>query len=195
MDMNELAQRLAQHLLQSPALAANLQIPGLPRPGPVPHAPDNRWKLEEIGIFEPDLPVDERHPAGDVITVGRDTIYRNVDAFCERILDAISSKGAELVRDNLQSCLRGQAIRWFTHELAAIDKRAIRGDATEGLEQWITRLQDRFRPRMAQAVRENNELFFRIADVRAGKRLIHYFQSKLLRARAAGYNTVHAQLI
>jgi hypothetical protein len=194
LDMNDLVQRLTQHLIQNPNLAAALG-PAANRAAPATTTADTRWRLEEIGIFEPDLPIDERHPEGDVITVGRDTIYRNVDAFCERILDAISSKGHEVVRDNLQSCLRGQAIRWFTHELAAIDKRAIRADPTQTLEQWTTRLQDRFRPRMAQAVRENNDLSFRISDIRAGKRVIHYFQTKILRARAAGFETVHAQLI
>ena len=112
--MNELINRLAQHITQNPNLATLLQGPAGPRgaPGAAPAATvDTRWRLEEIGIFEPDLPVDDRHPQGDVITVGHDTIYHNVDAFCECMLDAISSKGAEVVRDNLQSYLRGQVIR------------------------------------------------------------------------------------
>jgi Reverse transcriptase (RNA-dependent DNA polymerase) len=49
---------------------------------------DTRWRIEEFGLFQPDLQVDERNPPGDVITVGKDSIYRNVDAFCERIKDA-----------------------------------------------------------------------------------------------------------
>jgi hypothetical protein len=57
--------------------------------------------MEEFGLFEPDLAVDDRNPAGDIVTVGKDSIYRNVDAFCERIRDAISTKGPEPVRDDL----------------------------------------------------------------------------------------------
>ena len=53
----------------------------------------------------------------------------------------------------------------------------------------------RFRPRMAQAVRENTELIHRVADIRAGKSILTYFQTKLLQSRAAGFNTTHAQLI
>jgi hypothetical protein len=67
------------------------------------------WRIEEFGLFEPDLPIDDRHPPGDVVTVGRDTIYRNVDAFIERIKDAIRTKTPATVRDNLHLCLRGQA--------------------------------------------------------------------------------------
>jgi hypothetical protein len=38
---------------------------------------------------------------------------------------------------------------------------------------------------MAQAVRENSELTFRIVDIRAGKRVLAYFRSKILKACAA----------
>ena len=152
------------------------------------------WRLEEFGLFEPDLPVDDRHPPGDVITVGRDTIYRNVDAFLERMKDAIASKTPEVVRDNLHLCLRGSASRWYTFEIKPVDKRSIRADLTPDLDQWTDRLQERFRPRMAQAAQENSLLTFTRDDVRNGKKVATYFQSKILRARAAGFSSVHAQL-
>ena len=32
---------------------------------------DNRWKIEEFGLFQPDFkPVDEKNPIGDLISVG-----------------------------------------------------------------------------------------------------------------------------
>jgi hypothetical protein len=192
-ELTNLVNLLSQYLQQNPNLAATLQ--GNARPPAPSQVAEGRWRLEEVGIFEPDLSVDDRHPAGDAVTVGRDTIYRNVDAFCEHIADAISSKGAVMVRDNLQSCLRGQALRWYTHELAATDKTFLRTDISPNLDQWIVCLRDRFRPRMAQAVRENTELSFRIVDIRAGRRVTEYFQSKILCARAAGFESTHAQLI
>jgi hypothetical protein len=156
---------------------------------------DTRWRIEEFGLFQPDLQVDERNPPGDVITVGKDSVYRNVDAFCERIKDAIATKGAVTVRDNLHLCLRGAASRWWTFEVSDIDKEAVRADNTQNLQQWNARLTARFRPRMAQAVRENSELSFKISDIRAGKRVLAYFQSKILKARAAGFESVQGQLI
>jgi hypothetical protein len=191
-DLTNLVNLLSQHLQQNPGLAATLQGG---RPVGAPATIEHRWRLEEVGIFEPDLPIDDRNPSGDAVTVGRDTIYRNVDAFCERIADAIASKGSITVRDNLQSCLRGQALRWYTHELAATDKTFIRNDLSPNLDHWIIRLRDRFRPRLAQAVRENSELMFRIGDIRAGRRVSEYFQSNVLRARAAGFESTHAQLV
>jgi hypothetical protein len=167
-------------------------------PGPAgPVAPgaaqiDTRWRIEEFGLFEPDLIVDATHPPGDIVTIGRDTIYRNVDAFVERIKDAIATKGPETIRDNLHLCLRGHASRWWTFELSDIDKNAIRADATPRLDQWTARLTVCFRPRMAQAARENTGLRFRISDIRAGKRVLDYFQTKILKARAAGFESTQA---
>lgn len=142
-ELTNLVNLLSQYLQQNLNLAATLQ--GNARPPAPTQAAEGRWRLEEVGIFEPDLPVDDHHPARDAVTVGRDTIYRNVNAFCERIADAISSKGAVMVRDNLQSCLRGQALRWYTHELATTDKTFLRTDISPNLDQWIVRLHDRFR--------------------------------------------------
>jgi hypothetical protein len=36
---------------------------------------------------------------------------------------------------------------------------------------------------MAQAARENTDLRFRISDIRAGRRVLDYFQTKILKAR------------
>jgi hypothetical protein len=156
---------------------------------------DTRWRIEEFGLFEPDLVIDDRHPPGDVITIGRDSIYQNVDAFCERIRDAIATKGAETVRDNLHLCLRSAATRWLTFEVSEIDKLAIRGENTLQLTQWTARLLVRFRPRMAQAVRENSELTFTHSNMREEKKVLTYFQSKILKSRAAGFESLQGQLI
>src|SRR5579862_4607176 len=195
-DLQAVVQAVMTEMLNNQAflnLRNNLP-PGQNQPPPVPPQ-DTRWRIEEFDLFEPDLPIDDRHPAGDVITVGRDTIYRNVDAFAERIKDAIATKGSALVRDNLHLCLRGAATRWYTFELSDLNKAAMRNDATPSLDEWIGHLTTHFRPRMAQAVRENTELLFRISDIKAGKPILTYFQTKLLRSRAAGFNTTQAQLI
>jgi hypothetical protein len=193
-DLQAIVQAVMTEILNNQAFA-NIRNNAPPAPPAPVQGHDNRWRIEEFGLFEPDLPIDDRHPAGDVITVGRDTIYRNVDTFVERIKDAIATKGAPLVCDNLHLCLRGAATRWYTFEVSDLNKQAMRTDMTPSLDQWIGHLTLRFRPRMAQAVRENSELSFHISDIRAGKSILTYFQSKLLRSRAAGFSTVHAQLI
>jgi len=41
----------------------------------------------------------------------KDTVYRNVDAFCKYIVKFARDKGAEIVRDNLYLCLYSAASR------------------------------------------------------------------------------------
>jgi hypothetical protein len=120
-DIQAIVQAVMTEMLNNQAFANLRNVRAQNAPPPVPPAHNTRWRIEEFGFFEPDLPVDERHPAGDVITVGRDTIYRNVDAFVERIKDAIATKGAPVVRDNLHLCLRGAATRWYTFEVSVVD--------------------------------------------------------------------------
>ena len=39
----------------------------------------------ELGFFQPDLPVDNQYPDRDVIIIGKDIIYRDINAFYEYI--------------------------------------------------------------------------------------------------------------
>jgi hypothetical protein len=192
-DLQAIVQAVMTEMLNNQAFA-NLRNNAPVQPAALPPH-DTRWRIEEFGLFEPDLVIDDRHPPGDVITVGRDTIYRNVDAFIERIKDAIATKGAAIVRDNVHLCLCGAATRWYIFEVSDLNKQAMRTDVSPALDQWIGHLTARFRPRMAQAVRENSEVTFKISDIRAGKSILSYFQSKLLCSHAAGFSSVHLQLI
>ena len=175
------------------AVRGNPPAPPAP-PNPPPPQIDNRWRIEDFGYFQPDLPVDERSPAGDMCTVGKDTYYRDVEAFCERIKDAIASRDPVQVRDNLHLCLRGSAQRWWVHEVKSLDKDSIRADPTPTLNQWTGRLKARFRPRLAQALRENEQTTFRMSDFRAGVSIRSYFQTKLLRAASCGFETDQGKL-
>jgi hypothetical protein len=192
--MQQIIAGLAANLRNDPQLRQQIQGPPGP-PGNPGEVLDNRWRIEEFGLFQPDLQVDSSHPAGDVVTIGKDTFYRNVDAFCERVRDAVSLKGPDVVRENLHLCLRGTASRWWTFELSELDKQAIRRDDTPRLSQWTGRLTSRFRPRLAQAMRENSDLVFQISDVRAEQSVLVYFQSKLLRARSCGFESTQAALL
>jgi hypothetical protein len=97
--IEELLDAVVKKLTTDPQFVEHLRGEPGP-PGPISVAGNgllnNRWRIEEFGLFEPDLRVDAAHPAGDVVTIGRDTIYRNVDAFCEQIRDAAATKGSEV---------------------------------------------------------------------------------------------------
>jgi len=58
-------------------------------------------RKEEFDFFQPELSAGHENPAGDVITIERDIIYRNVDAFCERVKDSVVTKELDVARGNL----------------------------------------------------------------------------------------------
>jgi len=96
---------------------------------------DTKWHIEEFRLFQPNLAIDDYNPAGDMISVGQDTIYRKVDAFCECIVESARDKGAEIVRDNLHLCLCDATSRWWTFEVPDVDKRTIKSDRSETLDE------------------------------------------------------------
>lgn len=49
-----------------------------------------------------------------MVREGKDVYYRSVHLFIERVKDSILTKGEELVRTNLNTCLRGTALIWYT---------------------------------------------------------------------------------
>jgi len=65
-------------------------------------------------------------------------------------------------------------------KVSDIDKMAIRNDPSPTLIQWTTRLQQRFHPRMAQAVCELQELMYQVDDVQKEQSVVSYMQSKVL---------------
>lgn len=77
--------------------------------------------------------------------------------FIDRIKDVARSKGAELLRNNLQICLRGETIKWYSCQGTDNEKRLL----TYGndVHEWSRILPERFGPTkasgMAVRVREH----------------------------------------
>ena len=82
---------------------------------------------------------------------GKDTIFRDVHLFVERVKDIAAVKGDELVRQNLSTCLKGMALTWYTSELIPDQKRLLK--LGHGIEEWEQKLVARFkeRPNIAMA--------------------------------------------
>ena len=87
------------------------------------------WQLADLGYFNPML--DKSYGKGEVVTVGKDVYYRSVILFIERIKDLASVKGAILVRSNINTCLRGTALTWYTAELLNLERVGLRADEND----------------------------------------------------------------
>ena len=66
------------------------------------------WKPEELGFFDPHLSAS--YEVGSMIRDDRDMMYRSVHLFAERILRLSITKDQELLRTNLNTCLRDTAM-------------------------------------------------------------------------------------
>ncbi|THC87243.1 hypothetical protein EYZ11_013309 [Aspergillus tanneri] len=51
---------------------------------------------------------------------------KDINVFVDRVKDVIAYKGEEMVKANLQACLRGSSLSWFTSELSEFEKAALR---------------------------------------------------------------------
>jgi len=63
------------------------------------------FKAEELGFFDPEFPIE--YGLGDVVKTGKNTIYRSVHLFVQRITDMASIKDDKVINYNLPLCLRG----------------------------------------------------------------------------------------
>ena len=55
--------------------------------------------------------------------------------FIERIWDMAMIKGAQLVRINLNTCLHGASLAWYTSELSNLERVGLQNDEN-GVEEW-----------------------------------------------------------
>ena len=58
--------------------------------------------------------------------MGKDTYFRSVIPFIDRIKDLAATKGHASVKANLSTALRGTALLWYTTELSDLKKIGLR---------------------------------------------------------------------
>ena len=149
-----------------------------------------QWRPEELGFFDPHLP--SSYGTGPMVRDGKDLYYRNVHLFCERIHDLAITKGEELVRANLNTCLRGTALIWYTAELSGLERSGIRNLPLD--EGWINELKKRFKPNHSAAINSLVAERYTISDVRSGREPSGYVQQIVSHARDANFQDTQQQL-
>ena len=87
------------------------------------HSP--RFNPGDIGFFDPFYDNKSADTGPGMEHTGKETFFRDVIIFIDRIKDIARTKGTELVRANLQLCLRGEALEWYTSQLTDAEKRLL----------------------------------------------------------------------
>ena len=125
-------------------------------------AGSSRWRTDEIGFFDPHY---ESMTGEDIITAGKDTVYRDVFLFTNQLRQIASIKGEEVVRLNSPLCLRGYAQQWFSSELTTEQQAEYRTT----LERWIRALINRFQPDSGDAFNKIQTIKYTVQDAREGR--------------------------
>ena len=153
--------------------------------------PSDRWNATDLGYFDPHL--DKSYGEGEIVTVGKDLYFRSVILFIERIKDIAAVKGDALVRTNLNTSLRGAALKWYTAELSNLERTGLRNDP-RGVEEWCNALLARFKELPGVALSHLTSEKYTLADARARREPADYVQAIIRHAKSANIDAVVNQL-
>jgi hypothetical protein len=84
------------------------------------------FKSEELEFFDPEL--FEEYSTGNLIHSDKNTIYRSVHLFIERIRDVAKIKTPIIVQTHLPIYLRGTALNWYIGQLNDFEKEELRSN-------------------------------------------------------------------
>jgi hypothetical protein len=105
----------------------------------------NRWIAANLEFF--DFTYDEKFTVTDdsMQHAEKNTYFRDVHFFIDRVKNIVVIKEAETIRNNLYICLRDIAMIWYTAELFEETKKLVR--TNNNLDVWERYLIKRFRDR------------------------------------------------
>lgn len=120
-------------------------------PGPSGNANgggSDRFNPDDVGYFDPFYESKTIDTAPAIEHSGKSTFFRDIHVFVDRVKDVARAKGDVLLRQNLQICLRGTALAWFTTELTENDKRLV----TYSIDEWYRLLLARWKQPRSQGM-------------------------------------------
>jgi hypothetical protein len=108
------------------------------------------WHVGDIGFFSPYREDESASTASIIEYAGNETYFRDVHVFINRAREVAAIKGWELLRNNLSSCLRGEALVWYTSKLSDAERRLL-GYGND-LDEWTEALIYQFRESPTEAL-------------------------------------------
>lgn len=107
-----------------------------------------RFNADDVGYFDPFYEGKSVDTAPAIEHTGKSTFFRDIHVFIDRVKDMARAKGDDLLKQNLQVCLRGGALAWYTTELTENDKRLV----SYGIEEWYRLLLSRWKQPRSQGM-------------------------------------------
>jgi hypothetical protein len=145
------------------------------------------WKTSDVGYFWPDMP--PSYGVGRVVDLEGKRYFRDVNAFVAQINDTIPYCSAEVVRNNLHNCFKGQAFTWYSDILTATTKMGLRNDSSDDCAYWTQTLLENFRLSGAQAMKRitSESTRFTMQMLKEGASLVSWFTDMISLATDAAF--------
>ena len=150
-----------------------------------------RFVASEVGFFDPFYDNKSVDTAPGIEHAGKETYFRDVIIFLDRIKDVARSK-AELLRNNLQLCLRGEALEWYTCQLTDNEKRML--TYGENADEWSHFLLERFGPTKASGMATLVKERYTLHDAIRHREPREYAMTIIRAAKVAKLGDTHNQL-
>jgi len=170
--------------------AGSAGIAGVVEPG--------HWHTDEVGFFFPDL--HHSYGTSDIVTIGKESFYRNTSVFFDHLDDIVKLRGGEVVRNNILICLRGTALQWYTTEVSENEKAFFRGASTttnpqDPIHQWKATICHRWDLPASVALQNFMSTRYTLSMAMCGVSMLQYFSTKIRLAKEAGFSNVYQQLL
>lgn len=151
-----------------------------------------RFVASDVGFFDPFYDGKSSETASGMEHAGKDTYFRDVTVFIDRLKDVARVKGADLLRTNLQICLRGEALEWYTSQLTDNEKRLFTYGSN--VDEWSTALLERFGPTKASGMAIIVKERYSLNDAARRREPREYAMTIIRAAKIAKLGDVHNQL-
>ena len=151
----------------------------------------NRWHADDVGFFDSYYEGKSSSFDSALEYAGKDIIFRNIHVFIDRVKDVTESKKWKIIRDNLSTCLKGQALIWYTFELTDDIRRLLKYD--DQLKKWSQTLIKQFRKSPAKSMEVIVNEKYTMKDVTNGRESRQFAQI-IIRATRSVELLVYNQL-
>ena len=151
-----------------------------------------RWNASDVGFFDPFYEGKSAASGEPIVHSGKDTYFRDVHIFIDRIKDMALIKGSDVIRNNLSTCLRGTALNWYHAELSDEGKRILKYG--NDVEEWSAALLKRFKENPSTAMAVITKERYSLDDARRHREPREYAQVILRAAKSAMMTSVYNQL-
>lgn len=150
---------------------------------------NNHWKKFELKFF--DFWLSASLDAESIMQEDKDFYYRSVHLFVERIKNVIEIKEQEIVRTNLNTCLRDDSLIWYTVKLTKLERLVLR----QINNQWIRMLIKWFKSNHSAAINALIRERYILTDLQNQRESFAYIQSMISYAKNASFDSQFHQLI